>query len=55
MTTPFPEIILKNIDMFLKEWKSVEINSTQILPSSALREIEKLKCHVTKGCLSGIP
>ena len=55
MLTPSPEVILKNIDMFLKEWKSVEINSSQILPSSAVREIEKLKCHITKGCLSGIP
>ena len=55
MDTPSPEIILKNIDNFMRQWKTVEFNSILLLPSSALHEIEKLKGHVTKGCLSGIP
>ena len=55
MDTPSPEIILKNIDNFMRQWKTVEVNSIPFLPSSAVHEIEKLKGHVTKGCLSGIP
>ena len=55
MDTPPPEIILKNIDNFMRQWKTVEFNSIPLLPSSAVHEIEKLKGHVTKGCLSGIP
>ena len=55
MDTPSPEIILKNIDNFMRQWKTVEFNCIPLLPSSAVHEIEKLKGHVTKGCLSGIP
>ena len=55
MDTPSPEIILKNIDSFMRQWETVEFNSILLLPSSAVHEIEKLKGHVTKGCLSGIP
>lgn len=55
MNTPSPEIILKNIDNFMRQWKTVEFNSIPLLPSSAVHEIEKLKGHVTKGRLSGIP
>ena len=56
MDTPSPGIILKNIDNFMRQWKTVEfINSFPLLSSSAVHEIEKLKGHFTKGCLSGIP
>ena len=55
MDTPSTEIILKNIDNFMRQWKTVEYNSIPLLPSSAVHEIEKLISHVTKGCLSGIP
>ena len=48
MDTPSPEIILKNIDSFMRQWKIVEFNAILLLPSS-----ENLKGHVTKGCLSG--
>ena len=53
MDTPSPEIILKNIDNFMRQWKIVEFNAILLLPSSALHEIEKLKGRVTKGCMSG--
>jgi len=55
MCTPAPEIILMNIEIFLKQWANVEIDSVLLLLSSAIHEIEKLKCHVKKGCLSEIP
>lgn len=55
MDTPSPEIILKNIDNFMRHWKTVEFNSIPLLPSSAVHEIEKLEGHVTRDCLSGIP
>jgi len=53
--TPSPEVILKNIENFLLQWNKIEVNSTQLLPPAAIKEIEKLKIHVTKGCLSYIP
>lgn len=40
---------------FHESVKTVEFNSIPLLPSSAVHEIEKLKGHVTKGCLCGIP
>lgn len=55
MATPSSEVILKNIDSFLLQWNKIEVNSTQVLPPPALKEISKLRIHVTKGCLSDIP
>ena len=46
---------MKNIDTFIRQWSKVEIDSSRLLPSAAFKEIEKLRVHVTKGCLSGIP
>ncbi|KAJ7376194.1 hypothetical protein OS493_036308 [Desmophyllum pertusum] len=56
MPTPSPEVILNTEYSIVYE--SVEHGSTRFCstsPASAVREIEKLKQHVLKGCLSDIP
>ena len=55
MGTPSPEVILENIEMFMRQWSTAEIDSIPLLSSSAIKEINNLKHHVIKGCLSGIP
>lgn len=55
MPTPSAEVILNNIQTFMNQWRTVEHNSVPLLPASAICEIEKLKEHVLKGCLSEIP
>ena len=55
MPIPSPEVILNNIQSFMNQWSTVVHDSVPLLPSSAIRELEKLKEHVLKGCLSDIP
>ena len=53
--TPAKEVILKNLDRFLKN-QELYINDLQVCKKQELfSEIEKLKVHINKGCLSGIP
>ena len=52
MVTPDPLEIEANLDRLLERWRNV--------PSSCLREatfkqIEYIREHIKKGCLSGIP
>ena len=55
MVTPSPDIMMKNINNFLTQWGGVKVDSVELLPSAAIKEIEKLKRHIEKGCLSQIP
>ena len=55
MDTPSPEVFLENIEIFMRQWSKAEIDSIPLLSSSAVKEINNLKHHVIKGCLSGIP
>lgn len=49
MDTPLPEVILENIEIFMRQWSTAEIDSILLLSSSAVKH------HVIKGCLSGMP
>ena len=49
MDTPSPEVILENIEMFMRQWSTAEIDSIPLLSSSAIKEINNLKHHVIKG------
>ena len=49
--TPLPNEMLSNIENFVKKWKN---ETYSILSSETLHEIEKLKVHIKKGCLSSI-
>jgi len=52
--TPLPDEMLRNMDNFVKEWKNVSHFGKPLFSSETLHEIEKLKFHITKGCLSNI-
>ena len=54
LQTP-PEVMLENIDNFLKTWKDISHANQAVLTVAAIKEIENLKKHVRKGCLSSIP
>ena len=51
-STPCERTIEKNLDGFLKKWKS---SSNTCLTEESLKQIDALKVHIKKGCLSGIP
>jgi len=42
------------VDRFLKRWKDAECQGNKVLTQSALKEIDNLRIHIQKGCLSGI-
>ena len=46
---------MDNINNFLKTWKNISHGNQAVLTVAAMKEIENLKKHVTKGCLSYIP
>ena len=52
-STPDPETLLKNAHLFIKKWSNVEDNGNPVLSDVALKELENLKEHMKKGCLSG--
>lgn len=51
LTTPEPEVIERNLDNFIKKWKHT-LNET--VQTKTFRELENLRIHVKKGCISGI-
>lgn len=54
LQTPSPEVMLENIDNFSKTWKDISHANLAVLTVAAIKEIENLKKHVRKGCLSYI-
>ena len=54
-TTPNPRQILDNLDAFVNKWKLCTFNDWEIISENVVKEIECLKLHITKGCLSDIP
>ncbi|KAJ7373400.1 hypothetical protein OS493_012993 [Desmophyllum pertusum] len=54
LQTPSPQVMMDNINKFLKTWKDISHGNQAVLTVAAIKEIEKLKKHVTKGCLSYI-
>ena len=53
--TPCPSEIMQNMELFKKQWGNVAHNGVKVLNKKAHDEIEKLKKHISKGCLSFIP
>ena len=51
MPTPEPHVIENNIDDFVKRWEEALQKDNQ---EKSLREIENIRSHVKKGCVSGI-
>ena len=50
-TTPEPEVIEQNLDNFIKRWKHTLNQNVQ---TKTFRELENLRIHVKKGCISRI-
>jgi hypothetical protein len=55
MDTPDEKILIENLENFLKKWKDRTCNGDKILNNERLKEISKIREHMTKGCLSNIP
>ena len=55
MDTPNEKILIDNLENFLKKWKNRKCNGDKILNNERLKEINKIREHITKGCLSNIP
>ena len=54
--TPGPDVMLYKLDRFVEKWKSVkDCNGRSIFTSDTLGATEKLKHHISSGCLSNIP
>ena len=51
LRTPEPEVIERNLDNFIKKWKHTLNENVQ---TKTFRELENLRIHVKKGCISGI-
>lgn len=55
MLTPSPNVIEKNLNNFLSQWKDINFSDKPVLSTQALQQIAKLKVHIQKGCLADIP
>ena len=53
--TPTPNCLVENLDNFLRKWGTQKHGQFPILPKGAIEELSKLRAHMEKGCLSGIP
>ena len=54
--TPSPDKLLQNLQVYLSKWTSIcDQNSNPILTTAVFKEINNLKIHINRGCLSGIP
>ena len=42
------------MDKFKEQWKDAEYNKPPVMNESALKEIENIRVHMKKGCLSGL-
>ena len=54
MATPAPDKIVQNLEKFYEKWSDVSYEDQHIFSESTKSEIEKLKVHASKGCLSNI-
>lgn len=53
-STPSSVQLMKNLDSFVEKWLNCEFNGWKIINHKALLQINALKIHITKGCLSNI-
>lgn len=51
-STPKKEKLERNLNSFIERWTNVPSSP---LTNTTLSEIEHLRCHIVKGCLSNIP
>ena len=55
LPTPKPDQLQKNMDRFTQKWSArTSIHGTQIINEKVLKELNALKQHMQRGCLSDI-
>ncbi len=55
-STPPPHVLLSNLESFLKKWTNISQQMpTPILTQAVQKQINQLRQHMEKGCLSCIP
>ena len=54
LSTPSPSILESNDNKFVQHWTDSEYEGKKVLSTAALKEIENIRVHIRKGCLSGI-
>jgi hypothetical protein len=55
MSTHPKDILVSNLQNFLKKWENRESNGVKLFTSDRLGVISNICGHILKGCLSGIP
>ena len=55
LPTPSGDVLMLNLKAFISKWSKVEFDGSSVLNSAAYGELESLKKHIERGCLSGIP
>ena len=55
LPTPAPDTLITNLDMFVQKWKCAQVDGSRILNENTLHEIEAIRVHILRGCLSQIP
>ena len=56
MDTPDEQTIMSNLERLTERWKDVKYdNGEAVLNGNVVHEIENLKVHIERGCLSRIP
>ena len=55
MDPPDEKILIDNLENCLKKWKNRKCNGDKILDNERLKEMNKIREHITKRCLSNIP
>ena len=54
--TPNNHVLEENMEKFEKKWKHIKYdNGENVLNAKAIKEINNIKVHISKGCLSDIP
>ena len=53
--TPSRLVMLTNLDRFVKNWENLEVAGEKVISKSARDQLDKLRAHIEKGCLEGIP
>jgi hypothetical protein len=55
MPTPCKDILLSNLQNFMKKWEKKQSNGVTVLNSDRLNAISRIRSHILKDCLSNIP
>ena len=54
-STPSRSVMLTNLDRFVKNWENLEVAGEKVLSKNVHDQLDKLRAHIEKGCLEGIP